>query len=89
MYRVFVSSQADGVGREKVTRLSRSTSLSIVELLSEKYSRIGNQYEGFAQTLADILDQILKATNISVNSIDHRAKDIESFGTKAATPFRK
>ena len=52
----------------------------------EEYRRIRHRYEGFAQTLADILGQILKATNISVNSVLHRAKEPESFGTKAATP---
>ena len=79
------SPQVDSAGRKE----EQEESFDFAEhrrTAVEEYSRIRHRYEGFAQTLADILDQILKAANISVNSVDHRGKEPESFGDKAATP---
>ena len=52
----------------------------------EEYLRIQHQYEAFARVVRNILAQALRAADITVNSIEDRAKDPESFGMKAETP---
>ena len=52
----------------------------------EEYFRVRPQYEDFAQAVKEILVQALKVRGIAVNSVEARAKEIESFGAKAETP---
>ena len=52
----------------------------------EQYLRVRPQYEAFANAVEEILAQALMAKGIAVNSIDARAKEPESFGTKAEAP---
>ena len=52
----------------------------------EEYLRIRPQYEDFAYAVREILDQALMVKDIAVNSIDARAKELESFGRKAEAP---
>ena len=52
----------------------------------EAYRRVRPPYEDFANAVKEILVQALRARDIAVNSVESRAKDPESFGTKAATP---
>ncbi len=52
----------------------------------EKYLRVRDQYQELSTAVRDILIQALKARAIRVNSIEARAKDPASFGTKAETP---
>ena len=52
----------------------------------DEYLRVRPKYRGFANAVRTILDQALMAKDIAVNSIDARAKEPESFGTKAEAP---
>lgn len=52
----------------------------------EAYRRVRPRYADFANTVKEILVQALRARSIAVNSVEPRAKDPESFGTKASTP---
>ncbi len=52
----------------------------------EAYRRVRPSYEDFSNSVKEILVQALRARDIAVNSVDSRAKDPETFGTKAATP---
>lgn len=52
----------------------------------EEYLRVRPQYEAFAQAVREILVQALIVKDIAVNSVEARAKEPESFGTKAETP---
>ncbi len=52
----------------------------------EGYLRVRPQYEAFARAVREILVQALNAANITVNSIEARAKDPESFGMKSERP---
>ena len=52
----------------------------------EEYRRVRPRYEAFAQAVREILMQALRAADIMVNSVDARAKEPESFGTKAEAP---
>ena len=49
----------------------------------EKYLRVRSRYEAFAGAVREILVQALAAKDILVNSIEARAKEPGSFGTKA------
>lgn len=52
----------------------------------EKYLRVRDQYQELSTAVSDILLQALKTRGITVNSIEARAKEPASFGTKAETP---
>ena len=52
----------------------------------EEYLRVRPRYEAFAQAVREILAQALRAADITVNSVDARAKEPESLGTKAEAP---
>ena len=52
----------------------------------EAYRRVRSRYENFANAVKEILVQVLRTKDIAVNSVEPRAKDPESFGTKASTP---
>ena len=52
----------------------------------EEYRRVRHRYEAFAQAVREILLQALRAADITVNSVEARAKDPESFGAKAEAP---
>ena len=52
----------------------------------EDYLHVRPQYEAFAHAVREILLQALVANDIAVNSIEARAKEPESFGTKAGAP---
>ena len=52
----------------------------------EEYLRVRTQYEAFAKAVREIIVQALMAKDIAVNSIEARAKEPESFGTKAEAP---
>ena len=52
----------------------------------EEYLRVRPRYEGFAGAARVIVDQALRSAGITVNSVEARAKDPESFGVKSATP---
>ena len=52
----------------------------------EEYLRVRPQYEAFAKAVREILVQALMAKEIAVNSVEARAKEPESFGTKAEAP---
>ena len=52
----------------------------------EAYRRVRPRYEDFANVVKEILVQALRTRGIAVNSVEPRAKDPESFGTKASTP---
>ena len=49
----------------------------------EEYLRVRPQYQDFANAVRAILVQALMAKDIAVNSIEARAKEPESFGSKA------
>ena len=49
----------------------------------EKYVRIRPHYEAFALVVREILARALTTRGVKVNSVDARAKDLESFGNKA------
>jgi len=51
-----------------------------------EYAKIRPLYEQFAMAAKRILDDALINGNIKYNSIDVRAKDVDSFGIKAAKP---
>ena len=55
----------------------------------EEYLRVRPQFEAFAEAVREILDQALKAKDIAVNSVEARAKEPESFSTKAEAPSEK
>ncbi len=52
----------------------------------DEYRRIRGTYQDFAKTIRDILERSLNHDNVMVHSIESRAKEIESFGKKAASP---
>ena len=52
----------------------------------EEYLGVRPRYEAFAQAVREILFQALRAKDITVNSVEARAKEPESFGTKAEAP---
>ena len=52
----------------------------------EEYLRVRPQYEAFSMAVREILVQALMSNDIAVNSIEARAKEPESFGTKAGAP---
>jgi ppGpp synthetase/RelA/SpoT-type nucleotidyltranferase len=52
----------------------------------EQYQRVRLLYESFAGTVREILEQALRAASVKVASIEARAKTLESFEDKAATP---
>src|SRR5205807_601716 len=53
---------------------------------ADEYARIRPLYEGFANTIKSILQEALERKSIKVNSIDARAKSLESLGQKATIP---
>lgn len=53
---------------------------------SEKYRRLRPIYEEFCETAVRLLNDILQPIRAEVHSVTARAKEIESFGEKAATP---
>ena len=52
----------------------------------EEYLRVRPQYEAFSQAVKEILAQALISSNITVSSVEARAKEPESFGAKAGMP---
>ncbi|SKG85812.1 RelA/SpoT domain-containing protein [Mycobacteroides abscessus subsp. bolletii] len=52
----------------------------------DEYRRIRGTYQDFAKTIRDIIERSLKHDNVMVHSIESRAKEIDSFGKKAASP---
>ncbi len=50
------------------------------------YQRLRPVYESFAKTVHDILAQSLSASRLNVATIEHRAKQVDSFGRKSAQP---
>ena len=52
----------------------------------EEYRRVRPRYEDFASAVKEILVQAFKVKEIGVSSVDPRAKEPESFETKAKTP---
>ena len=52
---------------------------------TEKYGRVRSDYEAFAEIVRDILRAALEEKDINVNSVEARAKELESFGKKAET----
>ena len=52
----------------------------------EEYLRVRPRYQEFARAVRDILVQAFRARDITVNLVEHRAKESESFGTKASAP---
>lgn len=52
----------------------------------DRYRRIRGTYQDFAGTVEDILVRSLKHAEVLVHSIESRAKEIDSFGKKAASP---
>lgn len=52
----------------------------------EAYQRVRPLYEAFADIIRAVLVEALRAASINVASIEVRAKAVESFGDKAATP---
>ena len=51
----------------------------------DQYRRIRGRYDDFASTLESVLVSALNDRKIPFNSVDARAKDVESFARKAAT----
>ena len=49
----------------------------------EKYLRVRPQYEAFALAVREIVARALTTRDVVVNSVEARAKDLESFGNKA------
>ena len=52
----------------------------------EQYLRVRPRYEAFAWAVREILLQALRSSDITVNSVEARAKEPESFGAKAEAP---
>ena len=52
----------------------------------EEYLRVRPRYEAFARAVREILVQAFRARDITVNLVEARAKEPESFGTKAESP---
>lgn len=52
----------------------------------DKYRRVRGTYQDFAGTVEDILVRSLKHAQVLVHSIESRAKEIDSFGKKSASP---
>ena len=52
----------------------------------EEYLRVRPRYEAFAGAVKRILVQALRAADITVNFVEARAKEPESFGAKAEAP---
>ena len=52
----------------------------------EEYLRVRPRYEAFARAVREILVQALRGADITVNFVEARAKEPESFGTKAEAP---
>ena len=52
----------------------------------DDYLRVRPQYQALSAAVRNILIQALKARDIKVNSVEARAKNPESFGSKAETP---
>lgn len=50
------------------------------------YQRVRAIYDAFAKTVHDILQQSLAVARLNLASIEHRAKQVDSFGRKAAEP---
>jgi len=52
----------------------------------KEYRSVKKLYEDFAEVVRHILDEAIRSASIGVHSIEHRAKDIDGFGEKAARP---
>ena len=52
----------------------------------EKYQKVRSLYEEYASVIRNILSEAFDAQSIKIHSIEARAKTIDSFGDKAATP---
>jgi ppGpp synthetase/RelA/SpoT-type nucleotidyltranferase len=52
----------------------------------EKYQKVRPLYEEYANVIRNILSEAFNAQHIKIHSIEARAKEIDSFGDKAATP---
>ena len=52
----------------------------------EKYQKVRPLYEEYASIIRNILAEAFNAEAIKIHSIEARAKTIDSFGKKAATP---
>ncbi len=50
------------------------------------YLQVQPFYDGLSNVVARIIEENLKQRNITVHSVQHRAKEPRSFGRKAATP---
>ena len=77
--------QVDEVGREE----EQEEPFNFAEhrrTAVEEYLGVRPRYEAFAQAVREILVQALRAKDIMVNSVEARAKEPESFGTKAEAP---
>jgi putative GTP pyrophosphokinase len=54
----------------------------------DKYRKVRSLYEEYASVIRNILFEAFDAQSIKIHSIEARAKTIDSFGDKAATPAR-
>jgi len=52
----------------------------------EKYQKLRPLYEEFSSVIRNVLSEAFKSQQIKIHSIEARAKAIDSFGNKAATP---
>jgi ppGpp synthetase/RelA/SpoT-type nucleotidyltranferase len=52
----------------------------------EKYQKVRPLYEEFSGVVKNILSEAFNAKRIKIHSIEARAKEIESFGSKASSP---
>jgi putative GTP pyrophosphokinase len=52
----------------------------------ERYQKVRSLYEEYASVIRNILSEAFDAQSIKIHSIEARAKTIDSFGNKTATP---
>ncbi|WP_234711396.1 GTP pyrophosphokinase [Mycolicibacterium llatzerense] len=55
----------------------------------EAYRQVRGTYEDFANTIRDILTDTLRHAGLTIHSIEARAKELDSFGKKAASPHEE
>ena len=80
-----IGKQANNMGGDQ-EQLQRFDFVEHRRTAVEEYLRVRPRYAAFARAVREILAEALKAADITVNSVEDRAKDPESFGAKAETP---
>jgi ppGpp synthetase/RelA/SpoT-type nucleotidyltranferase len=81
-----VTDDTESVSADDIIAEEQQSIVQAAHQARVEYESVRGVYEAFARKLADVIQDCLKAKNVTVHSVTHRAKDPTSFERKAAQP---